>query len=228
MTRVLLLSRLRSVRGPTTKTYDEPVSFSHRCGLLNDEAKNVKRNNVMGATISTSVSTFARQFPSQQNPKSPQWAYPSWMVYPSNAPFQKLYHYGVWVIFLHSTKKKTGAEAMKKKEKRETRPLPPLKRVEIRSSNKKTTNVLSVSPFPPSPLNTPPSIRSGFDRVPTSCEPLFGLATQITKVCYTLPTQNSTYQPYSRKKMIKISDHGEDHTPWAIWEHHWRILNYFF
>ena len=72
--------------------------------------------------------------------------------------------------------------------KRETRPIPPLKRVEIRGSNKKTKNFLSVSPFAPSPLNILPSIRSGFDRVPTSCEPLFGSATQVTKVCYTLPT----------------------------------------
>jgi len=103
------------------------------------------------------------------------------MVYPSNAPFQKLYHYGVWVIFLQ----KNGAEAMKKSE---TRPIPPLKRVEIRGSNKKTKNFLIVSPFPPSPLNTSPSIRSGFDRVPTICEPLFESATLITKVCYTLPT----------------------------------------
>ena len=60
--------------------------------------------------------------------------------------------------------------------KRETRPIPPLKRVEIRSSNKKTKYFLSVSPFPPSPLNILPSIRSRFDRVPTSCEPLFGSA----------------------------------------------------
>ena len=57
VTRILLLSRLRSVRGLTTKTYDEPVSFCHRCGLFNDEAKNVKWNNVMDATISTSDST---------------------------------------------------------------------------------------------------------------------------------------------------------------------------
>ena len=81
------------------------------------------------------------------------------------------------------------------KKKRETRHIPPLKRVEIRGSNKKTKNFLSVSPFPPSPLNILSSIRSGFDRVPTSWEPLFGSATQVTKVCYILPTQNSTYQP---------------------------------
>ena len=37
------------------KTYDEPVTFCHRCGLFNDEAKNVKQNNVMDATISTSA-----------------------------------------------------------------------------------------------------------------------------------------------------------------------------
>ena len=36
------------------KTYDEHVSFCHRCGLFNDKAKNVKRNYVMDATISTS------------------------------------------------------------------------------------------------------------------------------------------------------------------------------
>jgi len=36
------------------KTYDEHVSFCHRCGLFNNEVKNVKRNNVMDATISTS------------------------------------------------------------------------------------------------------------------------------------------------------------------------------
>ena len=44
VTRVLLLSRLRSVRGLTMKTYDEHVSFCHRCGLFNDEAKNFKWN----------------------------------------------------------------------------------------------------------------------------------------------------------------------------------------
>ena len=37
------------------KTYDEPVTFCHRCGMFNDEAKNVKQNNVMDATISTSA-----------------------------------------------------------------------------------------------------------------------------------------------------------------------------
>ena len=40
------------------KTYDEPVTFCHRCGLFNDEAKNIKWNNVMDATISTSVGKF--------------------------------------------------------------------------------------------------------------------------------------------------------------------------
>ena len=69
--------------------------------------------------------------------------------------------------------RKMELKAMKKK----TRPIPPLKRVEIRGSNKKTKKFLSVSPFPPSPLNTSPSIRSGFDQVSTSCEPLFGSAT---------------------------------------------------
>ena len=64
-----------------------------------------------------------------------------------------------------------------------------------RSSNKMTKCFLSVSSFPPSPLNILPSLRSGFDRVPTSCEPFFGSVTQITNVCHTLPTQNSTYQP---------------------------------
>ena len=38
-----------------TKTYDESVSFCHRCGLFNDEAKNIKQNNIMDATISTSA-----------------------------------------------------------------------------------------------------------------------------------------------------------------------------
>ena len=41
----------------------------------------------------------------------------------------------------------------KKKKEKETRPIPPLKRVQIKSSNKKTRDVLSMSPFPPSPLN---------------------------------------------------------------------------
>ena len=40
------------------KTYDEPVTFCHRCGLFNDEAKNIKWNNVMDATISTSASNY--------------------------------------------------------------------------------------------------------------------------------------------------------------------------
>ena len=43
----------------TTKTYDEPVTFCHRCGMFNDEAKKVKRNNIIDATISTSVSREA-------------------------------------------------------------------------------------------------------------------------------------------------------------------------
>jgi hypothetical protein len=85
--------------------------------------------------------------------------------------------------------KKLDKEAKKeRKRKKETRPIPPLKRVEIRSSNEKTRDVLSVSPFPPSPLNILPSIRSGFDQVHTSCEPLFGSVTQGTKVRCTLPT----------------------------------------
>ena len=78
--------------------------------------------------------------------------------------------------------------SLPKKQWKKTRPILPLKRVEIRGSNKKTKNSLSVSPFPPSPLNILPSIRSGFDQVPTSYEPLFGSAKQVTKVCYTLPT----------------------------------------
>ena len=41
------------------KTYDEPVTFCHRCGLFNYEAKNVKQNNIMDATISTSVTNDA-------------------------------------------------------------------------------------------------------------------------------------------------------------------------
>ena len=44
------------------KTYDEHVSFCHRCGLFNDEAKNVKRNYVMDATISTSDVSLLRCF----------------------------------------------------------------------------------------------------------------------------------------------------------------------
>ena len=47
----------------------------------------------------------------------------------------------------------------------------------------------------PSPLNICDSIRLEFDQVSTSCEPLFGSATQVIKVCHTLPTHNSKYQP---------------------------------
>ena len=47
----------------------------------------------------------------------------------------------------------------------------------------------------PSPLNIYDSIRSEFDQVPTSCEPLFSSATHVIKVCHTLPTHNSKYQP---------------------------------
>ena len=96
----------------------------------------------------------------------------------ANTPFPKLYHYGVWVIFL---KKKTKIHIS-------------IQKTFARSSNKKTKDFLCVCPFPPSPLIIISSIRSGFDWVPTTCEPLFGSATQVTKVCYTLPTQNSTYQ----------------------------------
>ena len=46
-----------------------------------------------------------------------------------------------------------------------------------------------------SSLNICDSIISEFDQVPTSCEPLFGSATQVIKVCHTLPTHNSRYQP---------------------------------
>jgi len=64
----------------------------------------------------------------------------------------------------------------------------------------------------PSPLNICDSIRLEFDQVSTSCEPLFGSATQVIKVCHTLPTHNSRYQPWIRKKLVNF-DHGEDHTP---------------
>ena len=47
----------------------------------------------------------------------------------------------------------------------------------------------------PSPLDIYDSIRSEFDQVPTFCEPLFGSATQVIKVCHTLSTHNSRYQP---------------------------------
>ena len=83
----------------------------------------------------------------------------------------------------HLLKKKTRAEVIKK-DKTHTS----TQKSWNRSSNKKTKCFLSVSPFPPSPLNFLPSIRSGFDRVSTSCEPLFGSATQVTKVRCTLPT----------------------------------------
>jgi hypothetical protein len=46
----------------------------------------------------------------------------------------------------------------------------------------------------PSPLNISDSLRLKFDEVPTSCEPLFGSATQVIKICRTLPTHNSRYQ----------------------------------
>ena len=47
----------------------------------------------------------------------------------------------------------------------------------------------------PSPLNICDSIRSEFDQVPTSCKPLFGSAAHVIKVCHTLSTDNSKYQP---------------------------------
>ena len=53
----------------------------------------------------------------------------------------------------------------------------------------------------PSPLDNCDSIRSEFDQVPTSCEPLFGSATQVIKVCHTLPTHNSRNL---RKKLVKF------------------------
>ena len=55
--------------------------------------------------------------PHNKNPKSPQWAYPSQMVYPSNAPIQKLYHYGVWIIFL--TKKLEQKQFKKNRERQD-------------------------------------------------------------------------------------------------------------
>ena len=70
------------------------------------------------------------------------------------------------------------------------------KRVQKRSSNKMTqTYFQKCESIYPSPLDICDSIRLEFDQVPTSCEPLFGLATQVIKVCHTLPTQNSRYQP---------------------------------
>ena len=65
----------------------------------------------------------------------------------------------------------------------------------------------------PSSLNICDSIRSEFDRVATSCEPLFGSATQVIKVCHTLPTHNSIYQPYIRKKVVKFLTLVRNHTP---------------
>jgi len=41
----------------------------------------------------------------------------------------------------------------------------------------RSKNFPSASPFPPSPLKILPSIRSGFDQIPTSYEPLFGSTT---------------------------------------------------
>ena len=40
----------------------------------------------------------------------------------------------------------------------------------------------------PSPLDICDSIRLEFDQVPTSCEPLFGSAMQVIKLCHTLLT----------------------------------------
>ena len=70
-----------------------------------------------------------------------------------------------------------------------------------KNNTKEEFNKMTPKTFPkcesisPSPLNICDSIRSEFDQVPTSCEPLFGSATQVIKVCHTLPTHNSRYQP---------------------------------
>jgi hypothetical protein len=112
---------------------------------------------------------------------------------------------------LRQKKEKERERDMTKEKEEDKDPYLPSKKCKIRSS--KTRNIPSVSPFPPSPSNILPSIRSGFDQVPISCKPLFGLATYVTKVCYTLPTHKSTYQLQSRKKVVKNFDHGEDYTP---------------
>ena len=65
-----------------------------------------------------------------------------------------------------------------------------------RSSNKGTQKYFQkCESISPSPLDICDSKRSEFDQVPTSYEPLFGSATHVIKVCHTLPTQNSRYQP---------------------------------
>ena len=70
------------------------------------------------------------------------------------------------------------------------------KNISKRRFNKMTKNVSKKSEsISPSPLNICDSIRSEFDQVPTSCEPLFGSATRVIKVCHTLPTHNAIYQP---------------------------------
>ena len=81
--------------------------------------------------------------------------------------------------------KKTEA---KRRRRRRQDPYLPLRELKLGAQMKRTKCFISVSPFPPSSLNILPSIRSGFDRVHTSCEPLFGSATQVTKVRCTLST----------------------------------------
>jgi hypothetical protein len=78
----------------------------------------------------------------------------------------------------------------KRKEETKTHTSP---KIQKRGVQIKDQNFQSVCPFSPSALNIIPSIRLGFDRVPISCEPLFGLATQVTKVCYTLPTHETPH-----------------------------------
>ena len=86
--------------------------------------------------------------------------------------------------------------SLKKEEKKEEVPM-----ILSKNNAKEEFNKMTPKTFPkcesisPSPLNICDSIRSEFDQVPTSCEPLFGLATQVIKVCHTLPAHNSRYQP---------------------------------
>ena len=126
---------------------------------------------------------FRRTIPPQLSPKSPLCAYPL----PKGSKFlQKL------PLKNAEFKKDMRLSSLKKCKRRKNKEEVPM--ILSKNNAKEEFNKMTPKTFPkcesisPSPLNICDSIRSEFDQVSTSCEPLFGLAIQVIKVCHTLPT----------------------------------------
>ena len=126
-----------------------------------------------------------RQFHHNSSPKSPPCAY-------SFQKGSKVFYKFPLKIFVS---RRTWSNLLLKR-RREKCPWSSAKVVQKRRFNKTTQKCFQkCESISPSPLDICDSIRSEFDQVPTSCKPLFGSAAHVIKVCHTLSTDNSKYQP---------------------------------